>query len=115
MPYLKTIPSEKGSRELCHLSALPEDDALREGVEGVDELELCVAAERDHLVHLLQFVGDACEARHELLQPLFAQLLVVLPLLVSHVGDFVELAHALEVQCLLNNKQLKDMTSSVHF
>jgi hypothetical protein len=35
-----------------------EDDALGEGVEGVDELELRVAAQRDHLVHLLQLQRD---------------------------------------------------------
>ena len=48
----------------------PEDDALGERVERVDELKLGVAAQRDHLVHLLEPHRDDPEARHKLVQPL---------------------------------------------
>jgi hypothetical protein len=35
-----------------------EDDALREGVEAINKLKLGIAAESDHLVHLLEAEGD---------------------------------------------------------
>lgn len=72
-----------------------EDDTLRERVHAVDELELGVPSERDHLsytqsdnrtswtcrdgtylVHLLELVRDVVEALHELVMPVLAQLVV---------------------------------------
>ena len=53
-----------------------EEDALGEGVEAVDELELGVAAHGDHLVHFLEPQRDGAEARHEAFQPERAQVVV---------------------------------------
>lgn len=50
---------------------------LGEGVQGVHQLQLCVPAQGDHLVHLLQAQADAVEARHELVQPPLAHILML--------------------------------------
>ena len=49
---------------------LPEDNALWEGVEAVDQLQLRISPQRDHLVHLLQLTRDNAEPGHEVSQPL---------------------------------------------
>ncbi|KAB8232844.1 uncharacterized protein BDW43DRAFT_300616 [Aspergillus alliaceus] len=40
-------------------------DTLRERIQGIDQFQLCVAAHRDHLVHLLQTERDNTKAFHE--------------------------------------------------
>lgn len=50
-----------------------EVDALGEGVEAVAELELRIAAEGDHLVHLFELHADGVEAGHELVETLLAE------------------------------------------
>lgn len=64
------------------LPALPggphaEYDALGKGIQGIQQLELRVTSKRDHLVHLLELEGDHTEARHEGLEALAAQVLVL--------------------------------------
>ena len=71
------------------LGSLPKHDALGERVQGVHQLQFSITAQRDHLVHLLQFVGDDGKPRHELIQSLLTQVLIVLPLLVPQVCDLV--------------------------
>ena len=71
-----------------------EDDALGEGVERVDELELGVAAERDHLVHLLELAGDDDEPLHELVEAHLAQLVVRLAVRVPLARDVLQLGNA---------------------
>ena len=71
-----------------------EDDALGEGVERVDQLELGVAAERDHLVHLLELPGDDDEPLHELVEPHLAQLVVRLAVRVTLARDVLQLGNA---------------------
>ena len=55
-----------------------EEDALREGVERVDQLQLRIAAHRDHLVHLLQPERDDAEALHEASEAELAQVIATL-------------------------------------
>merc|ERR1719431_883137 len=78
-----------------------EDDALGERVQGVDQLQLGVPAQGDHLVHLLQLPRDDLEPVHEVVEPLLLAVVVVLLLEVHVLGDQVELAHALQVDLLL--------------
>ena len=52
---------------------------LREGIKGVDQLQLCISTESYHLVHLLQLQADDTEARHEFVQPPLPQLLISFP------------------------------------
>ena len=84
---------------------IPEGDSLREGIEAVQELELSVAAQRDHLVHLLQVVVDGAEPAHEHVQALLAHVLQLPPLLVPLLGQRLVLGHPLEVvlflQCIM--------------
>lgn len=80
---------------------VPEHDALRERVQAVHQLQLGVAAQCQHLVVLLQLVGDHVEAVHELVEPLLAQVLAAALEGVSLCRDLVQLGHALQVQVLL--------------
>ena len=84
-----------------HALHSPKHDAFRERVQRVHKLQLSVPSQRDHLVHLLQLACDDSEAGHELVQPLLAQVFVVLALLVSHLRDLVQLGHTGQVQLLL--------------
>ena len=77
------------------LSVSPENESLTERVKGVHQLQLRVTAQRDHLVHFLQFVGDDGEAGHEFIEPLLPQVLVVLPLLVSLLRYLVQFCRSL--------------------
>lgn len=82
---------------------------LREGVQGVDQLQLSVATQGDHLVHLLELEADRVEARHELIQPPLAQCLMRLPHLaavhrthfsnVSLSMDYIFPSHPLLLKC----------------
>lgn len=58
---------------------VPAAAPTREGVQRVHQLQLGVAAQRDHLVHLLELEADDVEASHELVQAPLAQLLVLAP------------------------------------
>ena len=49
---------------------------LRKGVQRVNQLQLRIASQRDHLVHFLQLEADGVEGRHKLLQAALAQALV---------------------------------------
>ena len=69
-----------------------EDDAFAEGVQRVDQLQLGVAAQRDHLVEFLQFGGDEGESAHELAQTSFTQRIDVLALLVALLRHLVQVA-----------------------
>lgn len=80
---------------------VPEHDALGERVQAVHQLQLGVAAQCQHLVVLLQLVGDHVEAVHELVEPLLAQVLAAALEGVSLCRDLVQLGHALQVQVLL--------------
>lgn len=81
--------------------SVPEHDALGEWVQAVHQLQLGVAAQCQHLVVLLQLVGDHVEAVHELVEPLLAQVLAAALEGVPLRGDLVQLGHALQVQILL--------------
>ena len=56
---------------------------LREGVQGVDQLQLGVTPQSDHLVHLLQAQADAVETCHELIEAPLAHILMLPPHLSS--------------------------------
>ena len=84
-----------------HILHSPKHDTFRERVQRVHKLQLGVPSQRYHLVHLLQLAGDDGKAGHELVQPLLAQVFVVLALLVSHLCDLVQLSHTGQVQLLL--------------
>lgn len=75
----------------------PEHDALGEGVQTVHQFQLCITTQGEHLVVLLQLVGDHVEAGHELIETLFAQILVGTFKLVPFGGDLVQLSHPLQV------------------
>jgi hypothetical protein len=36
------------------------DDALTERIKRIDEFQLCITSQRNHLVELFQFGGDDC-------------------------------------------------------
>lgn len=91
---------------------LPEHDALRERIQTVNELQLGVAAQREHLVVLLQLVCDHVESCHELVEALFAQVLVATLELVPLCGDLVQLSHALQVQLLLKTHTMTHIVAS---
>ena len=57
-----------------------------ERVERVYELEFCVSAQGDHLVHLFELGGDDAEPLHELVQTHLPQVVVLFP-----VSKMVEL------------------------
>ena len=80
---------------------IPEHNALRERIQRVHKLQLGVSSQRDHLVHLLQLASDDTESRHELVQTLLPQILMEFALLVTEIGDLVELADSLQVLLLL--------------
>ena len=40
------------------MSSYREDNALGEGVKGVDKFKFCIATKGDHLIHLLQLARD---------------------------------------------------------
>lgn len=98
-----------------------EDDALTERVQRVDQLQLGVTAQRDHLVELFQLGGDERETGHELGETRFTQRVHVLALLVALFGHLVQVADASQVNFflltvlvdgLVHNKQTSKRYSS---
>lgn len=45
-----------------------EENAFAEGIQAVDEFELCVSAHGDHLIHFLESERDGAETFHETFQ-----------------------------------------------
>ena len=59
----------------------------------------------------LQFGRDDGEAGHELVEPLFAEVVVVLSLCVALRGDGVQLGHAVQVYLLLRVVRTGEVTT----
>lgn len=88
--------------QICLFSLLlPEHDALRERIQAVHEFQLRISTQCEHLVVFLQLVCDHVKSGHELVEPLFAQVLKASLECVPLCGDLVQLSHALQVQLLL--------------
>lgn len=73
------------------MNNLPEHNTLTEGIQRIYQFQFSITAQSDHLVHFLKFVGYDTKAGHELVETLFAEVVVMLALLVPARADLVQL------------------------
>lgn len=67
-----------------------EDNTFREGIEGINQLQLGITAQCDHLIHLLQLECDDVKSIHELRQTLFTKIIIFLADGITGSSHFVE-------------------------
>mmetsp|Transcript_26254 Transcript_26254/g.75806 ORF Transcript_26254/g.75806 Transcript_26254/m.75806 type:complete len:386 (+) Transcript_26254:552-1709(+) len=78
-----------------------EDNTLREGIEGVHQLELRVSSQGNHLIHLLELERNLPESIHEHLETQPSELFMLPSCFVPVLGNLVQIRNLGQIVHLL--------------